>query len=71
MVGSNAARVALGMGARVLLLERSVPRINELDREFGTLLVTRYSTPVILDEELREADLVIGATLILARPRPS
>jgi alanine dehydrogenase len=63
VVGSNAARVALGIGARVVLLERSVPRINELDREFGTQLVTRYSTPVILDEELRDADLVIGATL--------
>jgi alanine dehydrogenase len=70
VVGSNAARVALGMGARVVLLERSVPRINELDREFGTQLVTRYSTPVILDEELREADLVIGATLIPGAAAP-
>jgi alanine dehydrogenase len=70
VVGSNAARVALGIGARVMLLERSVPRMNELDREFGTLLVTRYSTPVILDEELRQADLVIGATLIPGAAAP-
>ena len=70
VVGSNAARVALGMGARVVLLERSVPRINELDREFGTQLVTRYSTPGILEEELREADLVIGATLIPGAAAP-
>ena len=36
VVGTNAAMVALGMGARVVLLERSVRRIYELDREFGT-----------------------------------
>jgi alanine dehydrogenase len=70
VVGSNAARVALGIGARVVLLERSVPRINELDREFGTLLVTRYSTPGMLDEELAGADLVIGATLIPGAAAP-
>jgi alanine dehydrogenase len=70
VVGSNAARVALGIGARVVLLERSVPRINELDREFGTQLITRYSSSGVLDEELRAADLVIGATLIPGAAAP-
>jgi alanine dehydrogenase len=70
VVGTNAAMVALGMGARVVLLERSVRRIYELDTEFGLRLVTRYSTPGILDEELREADLVIGATLIPGAAAP-
>jgi alanine dehydrogenase len=69
VVGSNAARVALGMGARVVLLERSVPRLNELDREFESL-ITRYSTPVVLEEELRTSDLVIGATLIPGAAAP-
>jgi hypothetical protein len=64
VVGTNAAMVALGIGARVVLLERSVRRIYELDSEFGLRLVTRYSTIEILEEELREADLVIGP------PRP-
>jgi alanine dehydrogenase len=70
VVGSNAAMVALGMGARVALLERSVRRIYELDSEFGLRLVTRYSTIEILEEELREADLVIGATLIPGAAAP-
>src|ERR687898_200793 len=64
VVGTNAAMVALGMGARVVLLERSVRRIYELDSEFGLRLVTRYSNAEILEEELSEADLVIGATVI-------
>jgi alanine dehydrogenase len=70
VVGSNAAMVALGMGARVVLLERSVRRIYELDSEFGLRLVTRYSTIEILEEELREADLVVGATLIPGAAAP-
>ena len=70
VVGTNAARVALGMGARVTVLERSLPRINELDGLFGTALTTRYSTAQILDEELRRSDLVIGATLIPGAAAP-
>jgi alanine dehydrogenase len=70
VVGTNAAMVALGIGARVVLLERSVRRIYELDSEFGLRLVTRYSTIEILEEELREADLVIGATLIPGAAAP-
>jgi alanine dehydrogenase len=70
VVGSNAAMVALGMGARVVLLERSVRRIYELDAEFGLRLVTRYSTIEILEEELRDADLVVGATLIPGAAAP-
>ncbi len=70
VVGTNAAMVALGIGARVVLLERSVRRIYELDSEFGLRLVTRYSTIEILEEELREADLVVGATLIPGAAAP-
>ena len=70
VVGTNAAMVALGMGARVVLLERSVRRIYELDSEFGLRLVTRYSTIEILEEELRDADLVVGATLIPGAAAP-
>jgi alanine dehydrogenase len=62
--------VALGIGARVVLLERSVRRIYELDGEFGLRLVTRYSNAEILEEELREADLVVGATLIPGAAAP-
>jgi alanine dehydrogenase len=70
VVGTNAAMVALGIGARVVLLERSVRRIYELDSEFGLRLVTRYSTSETLEEELRDADLVVGATLIPGAAAP-
>jgi alanine dehydrogenase len=70
VVGTNAAMVALGMGARVVLLERSVRRIYELDSEFGLRLVTRYSTTEVLEEELRDTDLVVGATLIPGAAAP-
>jgi alanine dehydrogenase len=70
VVGANAARVAIGMGAQVIMLERSVPRIYELDREFGPALVTRYSTFEVLEEELRTADLVVGATWIPGAAAP-
>src|SRR5690606_18726219 len=70
VVGSNAARVALGIGARVVVLERSVPRINQLDQEFGALLTTRYASSGVLEEELGQADLVIGATLIPGAAAP-
>ncbi|HEX6141494.1 MAG TPA: alanine dehydrogenase [Geminicoccaceae bacterium] len=70
VVGTNAARIALGMGARVTILERSIRRINELDDLFGAALTTRYSTVEILDEELRRTDVVIGATLIPGAAAP-
>ena len=70
VVGANAARVALGMGAKVVLLERSLARIDELDRQFGAALTTRFSTAEILEEELAKADLVIGATLIPGAAAP-
>jgi alanine dehydrogenase len=70
VVGTNATRIALGMGAQVTILERSVRRINELDDLFGAALTTRYSTVEVLDEELRRADLVVGATLIPGAAAP-
>jgi alanine dehydrogenase len=70
VVGANAARIALGMGARVVVLERSLARIDELDRQFGAPLTLRYSTTDALEAELGEADLVIGATLIPGAAAP-
>jgi alanine dehydrogenase len=70
VVGANAARIALGMGARVTVLERSLARIDDLDRQFGAQLTLRYSTVDALEAELREADLVIGATLIPGAAAP-
>jgi alanine dehydrogenase len=70
VVGRNAARIAVGMGARVVILEKSLARIDELDRQFGAQLTTRYSTIESLEAELFDADLVVGATLIPGAAAP-
>lgn len=70
VVGSNAARIALGMGARVTVLDRSLPRLNQLDELFGGRLTTIYSTRDALEHHLESADLVIGAVLIPGAAAP-
>lgn len=70
VVGLNAARMALGLGARVHLLDRSLPRLKWLDEAFGPQLVTRFSTQEVIEEELSKADLVIGAVLIPGAAAP-
>ena len=45
VVGTNAAKMAVGLGARVTILDRSVPRLRQLDDMFGTAVTTRYSEP--------------------------
>lgn len=64
VVGSNAARVALGMEADVTILDRSLPRLAELDLHFGPALNTAYSTVDMLHELVAQADLVVGAVLV-------
>ena len=70
VVGANAARIAIGMGARVVLFEKSNARMEELDQWFGPALTTRYSTGEAVEEELVRADLVIGAVLIPGAAAP-
>ncbi len=64
VVGTAAARVAVGMGANVTVLDRSVPRMSYLDDVFMGRLTTQYSSAEALDELLPTADMVIGAVLI-------
>lgn len=70
VVGYNAARVAVGMGARVTILDRSLPRLNWLDTVFDGRLTTLYSTADSLEHEVGEADLVIGAVLVPGAAAP-
>jgi len=70
IVGTEAARMAMGAGARVTLFDRDVFRLRELDALFGPLLRTLYSTPSAIEEELKTADLVIGAVLIPGKVAP-
>ena len=64
VVGTQAARIALGMEAEVTILERSVERLRELDEYFGARARILMSDAIILDDELRWADVVIGAVLV-------
>ncbi|HZR35806.1 MAG TPA: alanine dehydrogenase [Nevskia sp.] len=70
VVGYNAARVAVGMGADVTILDRSLPRLNWLDTIFERRLTTLYSTADSLESEVSRADLVIGAVLVPGAAAP-
>ena len=70
VVGINAARMAMGLGADVTLLDRSLDRLKELDMHFGGRLKTVYSTADAVERHALEADLVIGAVLIPGAAAP-
>jgi alanine dehydrogenase len=70
VVGSNAARIALGMGARVTILDRSLPRLAWLDTAFDGRLTTLYSTVDAVENAVSHADLVIGAVLVPGAAAP-
>jgi alanine dehydrogenase len=70
VVGANAARMAAGLGAEVVVIERSVPRMRELDDIFMGRILTRYSTLDAVEEEVLKADVVIGAVLVPGAAAP-
>ncbi len=70
VVGTAAARVAVGMGANVTVLDRSVPRLSYLDDVFMGRLTTQFSDQASLAELLPAADMVIGAVLIPGAAAP-
>ena len=69
-VGANAAKIAIGMGADVMLLERSAERLRRLEEMFGARLKTRISNPDAIATLVRDADLVIGAVLLPGKLSP-
>ena len=70
VVGTNAARIALGMGAEVTLVDLSLKRLIELDTLFGPRLRTLYSTTAAISKALETTDLVIGAVLVRSGTAP-
>jgi alanine dehydrogenase len=64
VVGFNACKVAVGLGADVTVMDVSIPRLTSFDNTFGARIQTLHSSPVALSRCLAEADLVIGAVLI-------
>ncbi|MCL6450997.1 MAG: alanine dehydrogenase [Acetobacteraceae bacterium] len=69
-VGTNAARVALGMGARVTVLDVNLDRLRYLDELFEGQVVTLASSPLAIADAVRRADLLIGAVLIPGAKAP-
>lgn len=69
--GVNAAQVALGMGARVQILDLDVPRLREVDARFGGRITTVASNAFAVEQAAREADLVIGAVLVPGAKAPT
>ena len=70
VVGSHAARMAVGMGAQVTILDRSIPRLRQLDEILGASAHTIYSTTEALEQAVYNADLVIGAVLVAGAAAP-
>jgi alanine dehydrogenase len=70
VVGANSARMAAGLGAEVVIVERSIPRMRQLDDVFAGRVLTRYSTLDAVEEEVLKADVVIGAVLTAGASAP-
>ncbi|MGL4344980.1 MAG: alanine dehydrogenase [Cellulosilyticaceae bacterium] len=70
IVGTNALKVAVGMGADVTIMDINMPRLTALDNIYGNHIKTLYATPIAIEAELKEADLVIGAVLITGAAAP-
>ena len=70
VVGTNAARMAMGMEAHVMVLDVSLPRLNQLDEQFGSRLHTLFSTIDSIEEQVVSADLVIGGVLLPGAAAP-
>jgi alanine dehydrogenase len=70
IVGTNAAKIALGLGARVTLIDLNLNRLRELDDIFGGRLFTLASNSYNIERAVRDADLVIGGVLIPGAAAP-
>jgi alanine dehydrogenase len=70
VVGTHSARMAMGLGADVTVLDASLPRIAELDALYGPRLKTAFATRELTERLVRDADLVVGAVLVTGAAAP-
>ncbi|MDE5414896.1 alanine dehydrogenase [Alkalihalobacterium chitinilyticum] len=70
VVGTNAAKIAIGLGAEVTMIDLSPERLRQLDDIFGNSIQTLISNPLNIAEAVKESDLVIGAVLIPGAKAP-
>jgi alanine dehydrogenase len=68
--GTNAARMAVGLEASVTILDKSLPRLKELDLQFGPRATTLFATAETIEHQVLAADLVIGAVLVPGAAAP-
>ena len=69
-VGTHAAKIALGLGADVTLMDISLPRLRQLENIFGARLKTRYSEAHAIEELVCAADLIVGSVLLPGKRAP-
>jgi len=70
VVGENAAKIALGMGADVTILDTHIPRLQELDTWYGPRLKTLHASADSIDQAVLDSDMVIGAVLVPGASAP-
>ncbi len=70
VVGINAARMAMGLGADVTVLDKNLPRLKMIDENFNGRIKTLFSNTTTIEAQLKEADAVIGAVLIPGAAAP-
>lgn len=70
VVGTNSARVAMGMGAKVVVIDKSLDRLYHLDLQFGSKITTVFSTTDAIEHHVARADVVVGAVLIPGASAP-
>lgn len=70
VAGTNAAKIAIGLGADVTIMDISPKRLREIDAEFGNLIKTKISNEATIEAEVKQSDLVIGAVLIPGAKAP-
>ena len=67
VVGTESAKIAVGMGARVQIIDINVQRLAYLETLFGSRVELLYSSPSSIEETVTEADLLIGAVLVVGK----
>ncbi len=70
VVGLNAARMAIGLGANVTILDRSISRLKQIDELYDGRIKTLFSTTDTIEAQLKTADAVIGAVLVPGAAAP-
>lgn len=70
IVGTEAAKIAVGMGAKVQIIDISVERLSYLENLFGSRVELLYSSPAQIESAIADADLLIGAVLVVGKKAP-